>query len=328
MVTQRIRQRDALVSSIQVFSDDVATALEARFIPALRTGETIPDHRQTLRLAARSIDQACDELVELDEQHASAISEQDHLGAEVEWTSKKELYPQASGVRRAINAAVGFETGFKLHSFSGPTPRATAPLRQQVSETIRRLGDVDSRLLIARPGEIVDVDHWLERLSEPFRRLASLDHQLVEATERLASLSHERETAMSHFDRLYANTLQLVTALFRFAGLSDRVIRKLRPYVQRRRLSREARQKRRARATDASTISDAKVLDASDAPASSDAKTLDASVASAISDAKIFDASVVSASSDAKIVNASVASASSDAEAPDTTPKDAAPAAD
>ncbi len=141
MVTRRARDTAALVASIRVHKADVGAALGRRFVPALRDGETAPDHELSLELAGRSVQLAFDRLDELDDRHYLAKAHRAHLAREVDRVAKQELYPQAVDVRRQIDAAFGREAGCDLHSFTGRTPRSAERLRQHVERAVSRLGN-------------------------------------------------------------------------------------------------------------------------------------------------------------------------------------------
>ncbi len=135
MVTRRARDTTALVASIRVYKADVAAAFRERFGPVLGPGETLPDYELALELAGRSVQRAFDRLDELDDRQFFAKSRRAVAACEVERLAKKELYPQAVGVRRQIDDAFGRQAGAEIHGFSGRTPRTPARL-----EAAGRLG--------------------------------------------------------------------------------------------------------------------------------------------------------------------------------------------
>ncbi len=249
-VIRRARDTSALVSSIQVHKADVAAAIERRFSPALRDGETQPDHQLTLELAGRSVQLACDRLEDLDHAYFSARGDRILLTAEVDRVVKKELYPKFVEVRRQINAAYGRKAASELHTVTGRTPRTAALLKLHTKSAIISLGQSNSapssRHIIA--GEPVDHETWKRRLEKPYAKLTDLERQLSRRRAEVNTLSHRREQAKEHFDAVYAETYGLVKAAFLLAGAGQQTIKSLHPYMRRRRMASRARKEREARA--------------------------------------------------------------------------------
>ncbi len=257
MVTRRARDTAALRASIQTYKQQVAAALGERLAPALRDGETMPDHELHLELASRCVQLAFDRLDELDDHHEIAKAQRAHLARELDRMAKQELYPQAVAVRQQIDAVFGRETGSELHTFTGKTPRTPSWLLKHVERAVFRLGS-PSRILAARTslaGGPVDleaagdgqIELWRRRLAEPLRRVAAVDDELSRRTAELDALSGRRKQAMQHFDAVYSESLRLVEAAFVMAGLSEGMIKSLRCNFERRRLVHWARKKRQAR---------------------------------------------------------------------------------
>ncbi len=249
MVTQRARETEALVASIRVHKAEVAAALRERLAPALRPGESLPDHELTLELAGRSVELAFDRLEELDERHRRAKAERAHFAGELERVAKQELYPRAVSVRRQIDDALGREAGSELHTFTGKTPRVTARLKAHVERAVSRLGGRRRELPATQdPGQPVDRAGWKRRLEAPLRALDEADEQLVRWTAELNAAGDRRQQAMQQFDAVYNEALHLAEAAYLMAGIGEKMIKSLRSGACRRRLARRARQKREARA--------------------------------------------------------------------------------
>lgn len=323
MVTLRIKDTEALIAAVHIYGATIAEAVNNRLSPALLDGETLPDHRLTLELAARTVEHACDQLTELDDQHTFATADRDAAQARLVQITKQELYPQTVAVRRAIDAALGKKAGAKLHSFSGATPRNIEPLRKHVRKLLRRLQNPALRLPNPLPGETVNREVWLRRLDEPYRKLAANHRQLANCQNLFLVVTRERTAAMSHFDTLYTETLHLVDALFRLAGLSDKILKTLRPYYQRRRLSAQARKRRRSRADDAAVSQDSIPLTTSDVAADPDSILPETSDVAANMDSTLLKTSDVAANPDSIPPETSDVAANPDSILPDASVRDA-----
>ena len=163
--------------------------------------------------------------------------------------AREELYPEAVSVRRWIDAALGRKDGATLHTFTGKTPRNAEPLKLHVERAVKRLANPKHRLPARKTfGEGVDYEAWRRRLEAPYRKLAEADQLRREKERQVTNLGRDRKEAMEEFDAVYAEALRYAEAALRMAGLPEKSIRGLRPYYQRRRLSKSARKKRQARA--------------------------------------------------------------------------------
>ncbi len=267
MVTRRARDAAALLASIRVHKARVATTLSERFTPALRAGEAIPDHELTLELAGRCVQRAYDHLEELDDLHCLAKADRAHFARELDRVAKQELYPEAVGVRRQIDAAFGRQAGSELHTFTGKTPRTASRLLKHVERAVSRLGNPNRVLPLASvAGEPNDRAAWRLRLQTPWRKLTEIDDDLAQRTSLLNTLGGRRQRAMQHFDAVYADTFRLVEAAFLMAGIDPKMIKSLRSGIERRHLARRARKKRETRANGQATAGGA-ALPAESTPA-------------------------------------------------------------
>ena len=138
---------------------------------------------------------------------------------------------------------------FLIHLMKGRTQRKTRALERQLRLALMILADPDRDLPAPKnPHTAVDRDGWVRQLQPGYQKLLKLNHQLGESEAALTSLVVNKRAAIKAFDVAYDDTLRYVQAAYRTAGYDARMIRKLKPYYLRRRLSRLAREKRAARA--------------------------------------------------------------------------------
>ncbi|MCP3963924.1 MAG: hypothetical protein GY719_39310 [bacterium] len=249
MLTHRQKDMLELVASIRSYKGRVAEALRESLAPGLREGETLPDHEISLELIGRSVERAFDRLMKLDDEYDETKNQLTATRREVKRLVRKELYPQAVSVRRAIDSAFGKPRGALIHTFTGRTPRVPDRLTTHVQRALTRLRDPKRELPATRlPGELVDREGWIRRLDKPLRELVDAKKLRGRLESEVESLHLWRQRTMNEFDTEFAEALAHVESTFRLAGLGDQLIKNLRPYYRRRRLRKRARQKRAARA--------------------------------------------------------------------------------
>lgn len=255
MVLRRIEDTMELVTSIESNKAGLATALAERYAPRLREGETLPDWVLTLELAARDVMAALQRLVELDDSVAHAVVAHEKLRIERYLLARDELHPRAVAVRGSIALAFGRERGADLHAMKGRTRRKPQGLERQLRRMLKLLTDPDLELPPKKnPHATVDRDGWIRQLQPGYLELVKLNRRFGPSEKALSSLVSDKRSAMKAFDAAYVPALRYAVAAFKMAGFDARRIRNLKPYYQRRRLSRLAREKRAARATAAGAM--------------------------------------------------------------------------
>ncbi|MCP3916274.1 MAG: hypothetical protein GY711_12025, partial [bacterium] len=240
---QRVKDAQALRASIDVLKTRVAEGFDARLTPELAEGETLPDFGLSIELVGRSVGSALERLRSAEH----GVFEREHQVAIVrrrsEQLARNELHPQVVTVRRLIDAEVGKKDGRSIHGMSGKTLRKARRLHAQLEYLVwaleagrRELPDPLFERVAAEEREA-----WLRRIKPGYQQLDELLDKLadLEALEQLAR--DEKNETLRKFDACYGEARRLVEASFGFAGLAGKLSFKLRSYVHRRRLSRDAR---------------------------------------------------------------------------------------
>ena len=263
MVIHRIKDMMELASSVKRYKEKMAAAVTERYTPRLRDGEAFPDYGLVLDLAVRDAQAALDELVELDDQVDDLAVDLDFLREDRDHVAKEVLHPRAVRVRGAIDLAFDRERGRSLHAMKGRTRRAVPHLEYQVRHALARLTDPDHELPPPRSRfSAVDREGWTRQLQGPYRRLLKLREEISRQEAELNLLGVLRKRAMDAFDAAYGEAVPLVKSVFAIAGFGTQMIKNLKPYYQRRRMSKEARKKREARAARAAEVTGAALAEA------------------------------------------------------------------
>ena len=248
-VKRRLDAAYNLCGSISSFKDEVADAFRERFEVELRAGEAMPDHAAPLEIVSRSVRSAAEKLDEAEESYRVRCYYRRKARKECERIARKELNPEMVSVRREVEAFYGKERAADIHGLEGKTLRKPKRVQAQAQEMLCILGlepltwpDVDGDLLRAR------CRAWLRRVKPAYDRLVA---KLVE-TEKLERgeehLCGVRDRALADFDGVYGDALAYVAGVYRLVDFVDRKIWNLRSLADRRRLIREARKERQARA--------------------------------------------------------------------------------
>lgn len=249
MVLNRTRDAMELVSSIKAAKPHLAEALAERYAPNLREGEELPDYGLALELAVRDVMSTLALLLELDDQVAFAAADRKNLGHERQRLVDEEVYARVVAVRGAIDLAFDQVTARYLHGLRGRTERKPPGLERQLRRTLFRLTDSSLSWPPARnPHAAVDRAGWIRQLEPLYRELKKLNDAFGGSEHRLGGLVTEKKKAMAAFDVAYADGLRYVRSSYKLAGFDDRILKNLKPYHQRRRLSERARKARQARA--------------------------------------------------------------------------------
>ncbi len=260
MVLHRTKDTMALVDSIRAHKERLAAGFAKRYSPRLRNGETPPDCVLLLELVARDVKAALKRLIALDDRVDYGEVNRDLKRIERNALAIEELHPRAVSVRGAIDLAFGREEGRHFHGMKGKTRRRAPLLLNQLRLLVMRLED--SRCELPRrknPHAHADRALWIRQLVPPYRQLAQLNDEVEQLRDHVVpALIGDKNAAMEAFDAAYGDALRLVTANFRIAGLDLKLIKNLKPYYQRRRLSQRAKKKRQARAAAADANGDAK----------------------------------------------------------------------
>ncbi len=249
MVLHRTKDAMELVSSIRAHKGRLAAAVAERYASRLREGESLPDYALQLELAGRDVKAALKRLIELDDQVDDAEVERDLLRLERNALAVEELYPRAVAVRGEIDLAFGREEGRHFHGMRGKTRRRAPLLLEQLRPLVIRLKNRKRLPVRANPHARVDRHRWIRMLMPHYRKLTQLNSEVERLRDHVVpGLILHKSAAMRAFDDAYGDALRLVTATYRLARLDPRLIQRLKPYYRRRRLSRQAKNKRQARA--------------------------------------------------------------------------------
>ncbi|MCP3964180.1 MAG: hypothetical protein GY719_40640 [bacterium] len=249
MVIHRIEDTKALLSSIDVLKASIEEKLAERFEPRLRPGETLPDYGLALDLAGRDVQAALDRLVDLDDELFLKTVEREGLQQSREEILKEEVYPRLVNVRGAIDRAYERRGARLIHRMEGRTPRKPTDIEHVVENLLRVLGDPDATMPLRKASAPRDQrEEWLRLLAEPHELARSMGKEQKKCEGVIARLGIFRRRAMDDFDQVYAQILRYVKAKLVLTGESTESLRHLRPHYQRRKMARQARQKREARA--------------------------------------------------------------------------------
>ncbi len=250
MVLHRVKDTMALVDSITAHKGQLAATLAERYVPKLEEGETLPDYVLTLELAAREVKAALKHLLASDDAVDRASVKRDLKRRECNALATGELQPRAMSVRGAIDQAFGREVGRDLHGMKGQTRRRSPLLLKQLRRLVLLLEDTDVELPPPKnPHAYVDRPRWAQQLVKPYHTLSQLNREVERLRDHVVpGLILDKHTAMDAFDAIYADGLRLVTTHFRAVRFDLKLIKNLKPYYRRRRLSRRAGSKREARA--------------------------------------------------------------------------------
>ena len=249
MFVRRRGDAEALMSSIEIHKARVAEGLGERLAPELAEGEDLPDFALSLELVGRSVMSAFDRLREA-EQHYKRLGVQCTV---VRQTSEKlarhEVYPRVVSVRGLIDSHFGREKGRFVHGMAGKTLRKARRLHGQLGHLVWTLEE--GRLELPAPllaGVAARREVWLAEIKPGYEHLTELLDELLglETEEQAALIARDR--AMRAFDDVHGDARRMLEATFSFSGLAERLAHGLRSYVDRRRVVREARRKREARA--------------------------------------------------------------------------------
>ncbi len=248
MVLQRTGDTGALLSAIEVFQNQVAAGLVERLAPELVEGEALPDFSLSLDLVGRSARSALDRLRGaekwcLERQVECAVVRRESVRL------ARQVYPRVVSIRRMIESQLGKQDGRLVHGMTGKTLRKPRRLHGQLQFLVWALegnrGELPEPLLA---GLAADQDDWLRELRPGYDALTELLDELLDLELLAQHARDEKKLAMQAFDTAHGEALRLVQATFAFAGYGDTLTKRLRSYLQRRLLSRRAREKRQARA--------------------------------------------------------------------------------
>ncbi len=249
MVLHRTKDTMELVASVEANKASVAAAMAKKDEPLLLAGEDLPDWELMLTLTGRGVEAALGRLIEHDDTVDDAEIAHELLQLERKRLVREELYPRTVAVRSAIDLAFGREEGYHLHGMKGRIPRNMQPLERNLKLALNRLTNTKRTLPPKKnPYSVVDREGWVEQLRKPAHKLARLNRKLDEGEAVLGSLHIFKQMAMDAFDVVYGNALRTLGAAYRAAGFNAKMVRGLRAYYERRRLSLRARQRRTSRA--------------------------------------------------------------------------------
>ncbi len=250
MVLHRTKDTMELVAAVRAYRERLAAAIGERYAPRLQRGESLPDYVLMLELAARDLTAALKRLIELDDRVDYGEVGRDLRRLERNALAVEVLYPCAVSVRGEMDLAFGREAGRGFHGMRGKTRRRAPLLLAQLRQLVQCLEAPDCALPERRnPHVRVDRARWSHLLVPRYRELVKLDAEVTRLRDHVVpALILEKNAAMETFDSAYGDALRLVATIFRLARFDLGLIKNLKPYYQRRRLSALARKKREARA--------------------------------------------------------------------------------
>ncbi len=246
-VRDRMKAVESLLSAIEQWKAAAAGGFRSKLEAGLHGGETIPDQALALDLAGRSVKAASDALLRADGvycDHAARRKALDHACNRL----AGEIYPELVDVRRAIDARFARETGRGVHGLAGSTCRKPRRQHPQLEGVVSALKSPEPLPKPLRPGPPGERAHWLAQLEPGYEQLTGKLRELQEREIMEASRRQDRDFELESFDLEYGEALGFVRSVFRFAGLDSKVLWKLLPTVQRRRLKGKARRESEARA--------------------------------------------------------------------------------
>ncbi len=245
MVSDRIEDALTLAGAIHHFQYKIADGFDDWLSPVLRDGERLPDHAFSLELVRRRVLVAADELHEADVACGGAASRRVHQQRRCEHCARRELNPLMVDARRQLDAMLGKTDASGVHCLEGKTRRSPPPLLLQARRMVAGLGRTKGKKRRLRNGSEIDLGSFLAEIEPAYDRLVRQMKELstLQAQELYARL--ERQAEIKAFDAVYKRSLRYVEAMFVLSGILGSV-KKLRSYIQRRRLGRWARAKRAA----------------------------------------------------------------------------------
>jgi hypothetical protein len=255
MVLHRTKDTMELLSSIRAYKQQLASAVTERYASRLCDGESLPDYALLLELAGRDVKAALNHLIALDDKVDDAEVERDFLRADRNTLAAEEVHPLAVSVRGEIDLAFGREEGRHFHGMKGKTRRRASLLLEQLRLLVVRLKNGNPLPARRNRHARVDRERWADMLMPPYRKLEKLNAEVERLRDHVVpALILQKNAAMKAFDGAYGDALRLVTASLRMARLHPALIKKLKPYYQRRRLSQRAAKKRQVRAAAAEAM--------------------------------------------------------------------------
>jgi len=249
MIQDRLTDAEVLETSISKLKDQVRKGFAERLAPVVGEGEVVPDHAFMLELVARSVRAAKTSLREAEDHYCRETVWLKAHRRECERVSREELYPQVVAVRRAIDGLFGKEVGVCLHGMEGKTLRKARRLEAQLHFLVVRLRNRDFDPPAARlAGSVVDRDAWLSQIEPGYIKLVKLLKELQRREFRQSTALEFKWSEIKEFDAKYRESLRYVEGAYAFAGAENRVVSRLRSYLERRQLKQRARKESAARA--------------------------------------------------------------------------------
>ncbi len=249
MVLHRIEDTMELVSSIESYRPRLESVFEKRYAPLLDEGEAPPDQGLALELLAREVKAKLARLMDLDDKVCFGTIEHEALRRKRKRLIDDVLYPLAVAVRGSIELAFGRDAGRLLHGMESRTEHQAEALENQLRRTLLGLKARFCDLAIPETSLApFDSVGWIRKLESSCRDLTQLNREFRRSESALANLLTQKHEAMEAFDATYGDALSYLRAVFKMVGLDARALKNIKPYYQRRRLSKRARQARESRA--------------------------------------------------------------------------------
>ncbi len=246
--SQRVERRSemarAFCASVKTFKEAASSGFGERFAVELRAGEPVPDHALALELVARSVVSTMAVLTTAESKYVRLGSQRVSERAQSERIARRELNPGMVLLRRSIESDYGREKGAQIHGLEGKTLRKPRRVLRQARDLLDALKTEDPRRPIPRSERAA----WLRQVEPAYGRLVASIQQIERLERKEEFACAVRDLALEKFDAVYGEAFAYARTVYRLAGLGERIIAKLRPNAEHRRLIREAGQERQARA--------------------------------------------------------------------------------
>ncbi|MCP3964605.1 MAG: hypothetical protein GY719_42795 [bacterium] len=243
----RLKDTADLHASVRVLERDTVEGVSAKLGPVLAEGERLPDFALALELVVRRTVAASEGLWEAHERYLTAGTRRHDTRKECERLARRKLNPAMRDVRKTAEALYGRELGRDLHGLKGKTLRKPGRVMEQARDIVGTLRGCLRKPPRPDPALTAHLEAWLRLVQRPYDRLVAATMDLAGCEQEQNRVYELRQEAFEHFDGAYVEALDVVAAVYRLAGFSDRNIRWLRSKAQRRRLRREAEAKKARR---------------------------------------------------------------------------------
>jgi hypothetical protein len=228
-VVDRGRSAAAVTAAADTHATQAASALSARLMPHLRSGEKLPDLALLFQLLGREITTRAGEMTAADKAHEDELRD-DAPPRHARDESAAELRHSLVGLREV---AIGLYGSAVLESLglSGHTPQDPALLSSYASTVIGALAKVHLPRSRVRGGQLHTAEVTGALTTERDQLEAHLKDVAREAREAEAT-QVAKDQAIARYDRSFSDQAGLLSALLRAAHL-DELADRVRPSARR-----------------------------------------------------------------------------------------------